>query len=503
MDSFFMGPDEPEIHKEYRVREGTVWEIRFTRGDERKPVRGFVSAFARESPEAMEAETDDTGRSYFTLPSEGRDFALTVREASPPAPQLETGSLSLLLKWESNFRPAEMKEIVQEEQRRYNYRLIDANEKSATLIAGAPIKPVIENGKLVIEVPVQDRDSQDFFGAVTGLVLDDKDRPLPGRGRSLAMVMVAESLPGLKRWVGTLGLKDSAKLLVIRVVVAFLLHAGRMSCLRAAGAVRCEARHRAQISRFLARPRWRKLDINAMLRQHLLELEAGEWSLRVHRRRHAGQPERQENRKHLQHRQSSASAVQGASIRQKQACSQELPQLHDGPVDHAVGHPDSVLQALLHSRILQEVRPGAPHHSRGSSRLDSRTAITEKGEGERARRYGLRRRGGPRGVRRIAATRGYFRATQSASWLARKGTGRRCVRSSRIGRSGHGRPSGLLRAKVHTPYIGVCRPIGSGRKRRFGRSTSTRKDSRCTRLARSGLSFRQRKRISKLPRPTT
>jgi hypothetical protein len=86
------------------------------------------------------------------------------------------------------------------------------------------------------------------------------------------MVMVAESLPGLKRWVGTLGLKDSAKLLVIRMVVAFLLHAGRMSCLRAAGAVRCEARHRAQISRFLSRPRWRKLDINSLLRQRLLDL---------------------------------------------------------------------------------------------------------------------------------------------------------------------------------------------------------------------------------------
>lgn len=72
---------------------------------------------------------------------------------------------------------------------------------------------------------------------------------------------VADLLPGLKKCIGTLGLKDSAKLLVIRVVVAFLLHAGRMSCLRAAGAVRCEARHRAQISRFLARPRWRKLNI--------------------------------------------------------------------------------------------------------------------------------------------------------------------------------------------------------------------------------------------------
>jgi Transposase DDE domain len=87
------------------------------------------------------------------------------------------------------------------------------------------------------------------------------------------MVMVADAVPGLKRWVGTLGLKDSAKLLVIRVVVAFLLHAGRMSCLGAAGAVRCEARHRAQISRFLARPRWRELDINSTLRQKLLERE--------------------------------------------------------------------------------------------------------------------------------------------------------------------------------------------------------------------------------------
>jgi hypothetical protein len=86
--------------------------------------------------------------------------------------------------------------------------------------------------------------------------------------------MVADAVPGLKRWVGTLGLKDSAKLLVIRVVVAFLLHAGRMSCLRAAGTVRCEVRHRAQISRFLARPRWRKLDINSILRQKLLEYEA-------------------------------------------------------------------------------------------------------------------------------------------------------------------------------------------------------------------------------------
>lgn len=87
------------------------------------------------------------------------------------------------------------------------------------------------------------------------------------------MVMLADSLPGLKRFIAPLGLKDSAKLLVIRMLVAFLLHTGRMSCLQAGRAVRCEVRHRAQISRFLARPRWRKLNHNAILRQALLERE--------------------------------------------------------------------------------------------------------------------------------------------------------------------------------------------------------------------------------------
>ncbi len=88
------------------------------------------------------------------------------------------------------------------------------------------------------------------------------------------MVMVADAVPGLKRLVATLGLKDSTKLLVIRVVVAFLLHAGRMSCLGAAGSIRCEARHRAQISRFLGRSRWRKSNINSILQQRLLDQEA-------------------------------------------------------------------------------------------------------------------------------------------------------------------------------------------------------------------------------------
>ncbi len=87
------------------------------------------------------------------------------------------------------------------------------------------------------------------------------------------MIMVADSLPGLRSGWLPLGLKDDTKLLVIRVIVAcFLLHTGRMSCLRAeGGAVRCEARHRAQIQPLPARPRWRNLDINVILRRALLD----------------------------------------------------------------------------------------------------------------------------------------------------------------------------------------------------------------------------------------
>ena len=115
------------------------------------------------------------------------------------------------------------------------------------------------------------------------------------------MIMVADSVPSLKRWVGALGLKDSTKALLIRVVVAFLLHAGRMSCLRAAGSCTvCETRHRAQISRFL----WMMM-AEAQYQHNVAVSAAGvrgsRGPFRVDRRCDVGQPGRQENQKHLQH----------------------------------------------------------------------------------------------------------------------------------------------------------------------------------------------------------
>lgn len=88
------------------------------------------------------------------------------------------------------------------------------------------------------------------------------------------MTMIADLVPGLKRCLRRLGLRPAALQMVLRVVIAFMLHSGRMSCLQAAGSVRSEARHRAQVSRLLCRPSFRRLDINGLLRQQLLEREA-------------------------------------------------------------------------------------------------------------------------------------------------------------------------------------------------------------------------------------
>lgn len=94
------------------------------------------------------------------------------------------------------------------------------------------------------------------------------------------MVMVTEVVPKLKRFLRPLPLSTAAHQMVMRVVVAFVLHAGRMSCLQAAGAVRSEPRHRAQVGRFLGRKRWRGAQINDQLRSQLLALESkrdGRW----------------------------------------------------------------------------------------------------------------------------------------------------------------------------------------------------------------------------------
>jgi hypothetical protein len=104
------------------------------------------------------------------------------------------------------------------------------------------------------------------------------ERPMNGRvitnREGVSDMIMQEALPGIKRFLKPLGLKERVAGLAIRCVAAFILHWGRMSAVQAAGAVRSEPRHRAQICRFLGRTFWRKMRIVSILQGELLALES-------------------------------------------------------------------------------------------------------------------------------------------------------------------------------------------------------------------------------------
>jgi hypothetical protein len=87
------------------------------------------------------------------------------------------------------------------------------------------------------------------------------------------MVMVPDFVPGLKRFFRPVAFLGACRLLTLRMVIAFVLHSGRMSCLAAAGAIQSAPLNRAQVTRFLGRPRWRGAGTNGLLTRSLLERE--------------------------------------------------------------------------------------------------------------------------------------------------------------------------------------------------------------------------------------
>lgn len=88
------------------------------------------------------------------------------------------------------------------------------------------------------------------------------------------MLIFQDALPRIKTFLKHVPLKHRARGLLIRCLIAFLMHLGKMSAAQAAGALRTDARHRAQIGRFLGRGYWRKTDLLGPLRADLLALEA-------------------------------------------------------------------------------------------------------------------------------------------------------------------------------------------------------------------------------------
>ena len=88
------------------------------------------------------------------------------------------------------------------------------------------------------------------------------------------MIIVTESAAALKGWLAKTSLGELGRRMLMRMVLAFILHRGRMSCSQAAGSIAAESIHRGELTRFLARRRWQKVDFNAPLRAALLAKES-------------------------------------------------------------------------------------------------------------------------------------------------------------------------------------------------------------------------------------
>ena len=94
-------------------------------------------------------------------------------------------------------------------------------------------------------------------------------------------MIFADALPKINQFLRPARLPQATRELLVRLIAAFCYHPGRMSAEAAANSVRSQARHRAQIARFLARCRWSNnwavlSDVAGLLLQHEARTQ-GDW----------------------------------------------------------------------------------------------------------------------------------------------------------------------------------------------------------------------------------
>jgi hypothetical protein len=65
-------------------------------------------------------------------------------------------------------------------------------------------------------------------------------------------MMMQDAWPAVKSFLRIAKFSEHAQSFVVRMMIAFMFHTGRMCASEAATAVRTDTRHRAQVSRFLA-----------------------------------------------------------------------------------------------------------------------------------------------------------------------------------------------------------------------------------------------------------
>jgi len=77
-----------------------------------------------------------------------------------------------------------------------------------------------------------------------------------------ATIIVAESAVTLKGFIANTGLSDLARKMLLRLVLAYIIHRGRMSCSAAAGCIAADSIRRGELTYFITRPRWQPHDFN-------------------------------------------------------------------------------------------------------------------------------------------------------------------------------------------------------------------------------------------------
>ena len=90
------------------------------------------------------------------------------------------------------------------------------------------------------------------------------------------MWIMEDSLPNIKSFFRGIEATSSARSMLMRFMVSILVRHGRNSSMNAASVLAEKPRHRAQPARFLARARWRAMNIPGQLVRKLLENES--WS---------------------------------------------------------------------------------------------------------------------------------------------------------------------------------------------------------------------------------
>jgi hypothetical protein len=189
IDNLTAGRAPAAIEREYRVRKGTIWRFRFTRGVEQKLSSGCVACRATLNAPLMSRPTADVhDPALLTLPAKASKVGLNLTESAPESAGLRTSALIMSVEWEANFRPHELREITRLLGSEHRFRLVDSGGRSALIDVPESIEPVSEAGQLLIRVALPATVPGDL-AALTGKVVDSL-------GQRIAVAEVALRTPG-------------------------------------------------------------------------------------------------------------------------------------------------------------------------------------------------------------------------------------------------------------------------------------------------------------------